>query len=146
MTDPTPMACAVCGYIVTRMQSPTGRVAWLHGGGSPDDHPVVAVPWTYIHANVRCDFCNLVADPTWTLPSEDYEIAPGHMNTGSWAVCVTCLPYLQSGDWDGLIDRQLEVRIGTPEQGVPREVFEWMYGLLKEHITGEPYPEIMAGK
>lgn len=135
--NPTPMACAVCGLILTRHHK-DGKAQFMHGPGDSRDHPPIAVPAAQLRANIRCDFC-LADHATWTLPCETYPIGGGpDMNIGDWAVCDVCAGLLQTDDWD-LITQRVWERFVERNGPAPKLAFELMYEELRPHILGPVY-------
>jgi hypothetical protein len=129
-------ACGVCGHVLNRYTGTFGET-WIHVLDSDNDHPAVPVPVESIHTKFMCDFC-LIESARWALPVEDYSTEVGGENVGDWAACDVCADLLRKNDWTALTNRAIESMAKRhPGEALSREAFNFMYGQLRQHITGE---------
>ncbi len=98
-----------------------------------------------------CDFC-CGADATHALPCDPVAVrATGPHGTaqgtlaGAWNACSRCLPYIQSGDPDGLADHVARAGHGPPAilklttTAFRRDIFAQLYRRLIP-LLGAPVP------
>ena len=132
------MACAVCGLVLhhrTVFFDVGSTQTWFHSAVA--DHLTVAVPVQDISTNFQCDFC-MSAHARWTLPVEQYVVAPGSVNDGDWAACDSCAELLLGNDWDALTTRAHQHFVANdPDMPLaPRVAFEGIYRQLRPHVIG----------
>lgn len=80
-----------------------------------------------------CDFCSANARPSWSYPTEDFEMVPGHISTGAWLACDKCARLIESGSWH-LLARRAGRETGGGQQAT-RAAFA-LHSLWREHKTG----------
>lgn len=68
-----------------------------------------------------CDFCGHDS-PAWDYDCEDFWIEGTDIGSaGQWAVCTYCSDMIESGDWDGVMERCL---LGARKMGIEERVRE----------------------
>ncbi len=145
--------CAVCGRVLDRWTDGDGNnERWEHSTQDLKqfDHPAVPVGKHEIKPNYRCDFCNLDVS-THTVPASSFTvmITPEQhsVSEGNWSACPTCVELVCSGSWDELVERALTtspamrgMANSSETKAVLRVYLGLMYGVLCEHMLGEPFP------
>jgi hypothetical protein len=87
-------------------------------------HPQFTTAPPATQSPLLCDFCS-EPEPSWVYPCRDIVLIPldappeekSYVSEGDWLACDGCSPFIERGDWTGLIDRNaplLAERTNTP--------------------------------
>lgn len=159
--DDLQRVCAVCGrtldyigWVDDKDSTRNVGLGWDHTlldkQTGEADHPAVPVLREEVPGNPRCDFC-IVGTPMFVVPARDFVASPprgsdiataGHGSYGDWAACPECASLVRADKWAQLVHRTwlLSPRRGVLPATLLKADFHATYCLLREHITGPPYP------
>jgi len=128
----------------------SGRVRYLHQAGDAD-HLVVPVESGELRWLPRCDFCS-ADDVKWTIYCDTFiipscEVAEvfnlasdpgvGHVLSGNWAACDTCIDLVRRQRWTALTTR-VRNTCGPDPSGrlLNRNMLLRVYAQLAIHMRG----------
>lgn len=157
------MVCDTCGYGLENYEQWVGgkleSSKYMHGFLPPEvpPHEPVPRPRPANHAEVKgvCDFC-LERDPAWIYPCESYGTIIGtklesgdlkaehYGSVGDWGACDTCHDFIEAGDWESMLERNLNShpeRLIEPVKSLLKKAIREMWRGFESNRTGPAYRE-----